>query len=148
MLTETQIAYLAGILDGEGQVSVTRQKRTDAKRKRDYGLRTEVRVSQRRRVLLSTILGWIGEENGTIGPTGLGGKFFQLRFKAEWLREHLPLIAPFLILKRRQAEIVIEFLGQPARVGRNGVGDEAWAKRDALRAECHALNMDRTNALT
>ncbi len=148
MLSELQIGYLAGILDGEGQVSVVRQKRSDAKRKRAYGLRTEVRVTQRRRILLSTILDWTGSENATITSTGLGGKFFQLRFKAQWLRDNLPIIAPHLILKRRQADIVIEFLGQPARVGRNGVGDEAWNKRDALRAECHALNADRTNALT
>src|SRR6266851_1530809 len=88
MLSELQIGYLAGILDGEGQVSVVRQKRSDAKRKRAYGLRTEVRVTQRRRILLSTILDWTGSENATITSTGLGGKFFQLRFKAQWLRDN------------------------------------------------------------
>lgn len=149
MLTEAQIGYIAGILDGEGSISITRNIRSDErKRRRDYALRADVRVTQRRRLLLSTLLAWIGESNGSICAAGPGRRFFVLRIKHEWLRENFAAIIPHLVLKRRQAEIVLEFLGYPARVGRNGVGDEVWSKRDALRDECKALNLDRTNALS
>lgn len=149
MLSQLQIGYLAGILDGEGAISITRVKRDDdKKRKRDYSLRADVRITQRRRLLLTTILDWIGEENGKISATGLDNRFFVLRLRHVWLRDHLALVLPHLVLKRRQAEIVLEFLSHPARVGRNGVGDEAWSRRNALRDECKALNLDRTNALS
>ena len=148
MLTPLQIGYLAGILDGEGQVSITRQKRTDMTRKRDYGYRSDVRVTQRRRILLSTILGWIGAENGHIGRTGLNNKFFVLRFRSCWLRQNLPIILPHLLLKRRQAELVVDFLGHKTHVGSNGVGAQTWAKWDAQHAEVRALNSDRANSLT
>ena len=147
MLTELQIGYLAGILDGEGGISIAKNIRKDGTRKRDYALTARVGVTQRRRILLSTILDWIGRENGHIGRTGLENKFFLLRFKADWLRKNLPFILPHLILKRRQAEIVITFLNFPRCVGRHGVGDENWLIRNKLRDECVALNMDRTNAL-
>lgn len=149
MLTELQIGYIAGILDGEGQVAIIRNARNDdRKRRREYELRPVVRVTQRRRLLLETMLNWIGTEHGSIGRTGMDNKFFVLRFKCSWLREHLPLVLPHLVLKRRQAEIVLEFLKSPRSVGRNGVGDARWATRNALRDECVALNADRTNALT
>ena len=148
MLTPLQIGYLAGILDGEGSISITRQKRADMTRKRDYGYRSGVRITQRRRILLSTILEWIGAKNGHIGRTGLDNKFFELRFKSDWLRNNLPIILPHLILKRRQAELVVDFIGHKTHVGRNGVGADVWAKWDAQHAECRALNSDRTNALT
>ena len=148
MLTKLQRGYLAGILDGEGSVGITRQKRIDRKRKRDYGYRSDVRVTQRRRILLSTILEWIGQENGHIGRTGLNNAFFTLRFKSEWLRKNLPKISIHLILKRRQADLVIDFLGHKTHVGRNGVGADVWSKWDAQYAKCKALNADRTNSLT
>lgn len=149
MLSETQLGYLAGILDGEGAISITRNKRRDKQaRRRDVALRCDVRVSQRRKLLLDTICAWIGEENASISRTGLGNRYFSLRFKHSWLREHLPKILPYLLLKQRQAEIVISFLAQPSRVGRNGVGEEEWERRILLYEECKGLNLDRTNALT
>ena len=149
MLTELQIGYLAGLLDGEGQVSIAKNiRRDDKKRKRNYALRVEVRIVQRRKILLDKLLEWIGAENGSIGGNGLGGHYFVLRFHAEWLRANLPAIIPHLILKRRQAEIVTEFLSFPRWPGRNGVGEEHWRHRDALKEEVMRLNLDRSNALT
>ena len=148
MLTDLQIGYLAGILDGEGQISIVKNIRRDDKtRRRNYALRVEVRISQRRRILLEAIQGWIGEENASIGANGLAGQYFVLRFKAHWLREHLPLILPHLILKQRQTEIVIRFLGHRAHIGRKGVGAEEWAVRDTLHQEVKKINADRTNSL-
>lgn len=150
MLTELQLGYIAGILDGEGQVSIVRNiRRDDKKRLREYDLRVQVSITQRRRLLLDTILKWTGKESGIISATGLGNKYFALRFRVPWLQENLPLILPHLVLKKRQAELVLEFIASRAsRPGRKGAGDETWEVRDALRAECMALNTDRTNALT
>lgn len=148
MLTDLQIGYLAGMFDGDGQISIIKNiRRDDKKRKRNYALRVEVRIGQRRRILLKTIQDWIGEENASICANGLDGRYFNLRFKANWLRQHLPLILPHLILKQRQAEIVVHFLSYPSHVGRNGIGDNEWAVRDRLHQEVKKLNADRTNSL-
>ena len=148
MLTQLRIGDLAGLLDGEGQVSIVKNRRTDGKRKRAYSLRAEVRVSQRRRILLDTIASWVGKDGTSIGRTGQNGAYYVLRFHSAWLRANLRKIIPHLIIKRRQAEVVMRFLSQPARVGRNGVGDAEWEIRDALHAEIKALNADRTNGDT
>jgi hypothetical protein len=149
MLSEMQLGYLAGLLDGEGAVSITKLvRRDDRKRKRDIGLRADVRVSQRRKRLLDVMLDWVGAENATISRTGADGRYFVIRFKSVWLKTHLPEILPYLILKRRQAEIVVTFLNNPKWPGRNGVGAEEWERRLKLYEECKFLNTDRSNALT
>ena len=147
MLTQLQIGYLAGLLDGEGQISIIKAARNDRRtpRLRRYELRVEVRITQRRRLLLDTVLSWIGREHGTVASTGLDKRYFVLRFKAPWLRAHLGTISRHLILKRRQAEVVQIFLNHRPHVGRLGVGEDEWAKRDALHAEVKALNADRSN---
>ena len=141
-LNELQIGYLAGILDGEGQLGITRNiRRDDKKRIRDYALRVEVRISQKRRLLLDTILEWIGPENGSIGRTGLNQAYFVLRLKADWLKQTLPILQPHLILKGRNAEIIIEFfsLGR-THIGRGGASADIWLRKQELRNEIYLLN--------
>ncbi len=147
-LTPEQLAYLAGAFDGEGQLSIIKNIRSDDKKRlRNYALRVEVRLGQRRRLWLDTIQSWVGEDNASLGRNGAAQAFYILRFKAAWCREYLPLIRPYLILKGANVDIIMEFfaLATPHR-GRIGAGDEVWAKRDALHVKIKHLNADRSNS--
>ena len=141
-MTATQLAYLAGILDGEGDLGIAHYARRDTqKRIRNYGLKATVRISQARRGLLDTIAEWAGPENVWIGHTGKGGAYWALRFHHDCLRTLLPQVLPYFVLKRRQAEIVLTFLHFPKYVGRNGRSKREWRHRMKLYRECRFLNM-------
>ena len=142
MLTEHQYAYLAGIIDGEGHVSIDRLiRKDDKKRLRNYCYRPSVRVAQARIKLLETIQSWVGAENASISKTGRESAYWCLRFKAHWLREHLPRIAKYMILKGSHAEIFMWFLEhQNTGIGRHGAGDAVWKERDEMYAKMRILN--------
>lgn len=140
-LTPTQLAYLAGIMDGEGDFGIHLYKRSDTKKRlRQYGLKATARIAQARKSLLTGIASDVGPECVAIGNTGLNRAYHVLRFKHAPLRELIPLLLPYLRLKRRQAEIVLEFLCMPRCTGRNGVGMQEWKRRLRLRYECCKLN--------
>lgn len=140
-LTIEQLAYLAGIMDGEGEFSIHKYARHDSqKRKRGYGLKACVRISQARRSLLDSIASDVGKENVNIGKAGKGGAYFYLRFRHAYLVKLIPLLLPYLRLKSEQATIVLEFLNMPKSVGRNGMGTQEWQRRMKLRNRCCRLN--------
>lgn len=140
-LTETQLAYIAGIMDGEGEFSICKYARRDSKkRKRGYGLKVSVRIAQARRSLLDSIANDVGKHNTNIGRTGKDGAYFFLRFTHACLVELIPMLIPYLRLKAEQATIALEFLNMPKFVGRNGMGDKEWKRRMRLRNRCCKLN--------
>ena len=140
-LTQTKLAYLAGIMDGEGEFSINLYARKDGrKRLRGYGLKATVRISQARRSLLDSIAADVGQQNANIGRAGRGGAYFYLRFTHDCLRWLIPQLRPYLRLKAEQATIVMEFLNMPKSVGRKGVGAAEWKRRLRLRAHCCRLN--------
>lgn len=134
-ITETQAAYIAGCLDSDGHIGIMRRQR---KGQSAPYLRPIVQFGQKR----TTVQNWMMEVTGA-GATQehRKGNFFNLRFHAGTLRWLLPQVYPFLVLKRRQAELAMEFLSLSS-VSRNGVAltDEQKAKREAMRFECELLN--------
>ena len=98
-MTETDRAYTAGILDGDGSIKIERREKG-----KGYWLRVEVTQKD------IPIVRWLEETwrgsyvNGPYENTGfhwyIGG-----RAAAPFLRE----ILPYLILKKREAEVGIEF---------------------------------------
>lgn len=67
--------------------------------------------------------------------------YFALRFRVDFLRKFLPQIIPLLLLKKRQAQIVLWFLNHPVKAGLPGMNDEQVTRRLKLREECIYLNM-------
>jgi len=68
----------------------------------------------------------------------LEGEIYRLRIFPTTLRWLLPRLAPHLALKRRQAEIVIEFLSVPYRGKELSV--EEFLRRELLAEEIRRLN--------
>ena len=148
MLTDLQIGYLSGILDSDGCITIVRGRRRDNKvRIRNYELRPQISVTQRRRRLLEYITAISGPDSASI-YTHRGSElrnYYILRFRNQWLRDNLPTLLPHLCLKREQAEIALWFLQNLGKTGRNGMGNKAWAERDRMWARCRHLNQDRSN---
>jgi len=106
MWTKEQIGYLAGIIDGEGSIYVQKQiKKTGF---HAYNLRFQVMNTSKE------LIAWLQET--------FGGVIYERKSKNpkwkdryEWWLYHkkfdeiAPHILPFLIIKKKQLEIAIEF---------------------------------------
>ena len=97
-LTEAQKAYLAGIIDGEGSLTIVKNK--------SGKLWPILSITQKNPQLLYWIKNTIG--HGYICRRKRDIYHFYLR-RQSLIKDLLGLIKPYLILKRKQAEILIQF---------------------------------------
>ena len=138
-LSAVDAAYIAGLVDGEGTLSIWRESQPENK----TGFKSVITftIAQANQPFLEDIREILG--NGRIYSTGRvknpkHKKCFQLGFKRHQTRWILPQLIPYLRIKRRQAELVMQCLDTLDRSSRRD-GD-AHAERAALYHECHALN--------
>lgn len=107
MWNETQIAYLAGIIDGEGSIYVQRRK---TKTGWSYFPRFQIVNTNRK------LMEWIHKTfGGLIYDKPRNHIRSHWKMQIEWfttrklLDQLLPLILPYLVIKQEQAEIMIKF---------------------------------------
>ena len=102
MLTITECAYIAGIVDGEGCITIS--KRMAAKGK-SYSYRPEVIIVQAPRGL--ELLTWLKTRiGGAIHPSGSA---FALRLAAQDTKALLDIIEPFTVIKKEQVATLRAF---------------------------------------
>ena len=139
--TEVELAYLAGIVDGEGCIT-GRLGITDKRRSPNLGVRFLISNTDQR------LVQWVRDKWG-------GRIYAHKRHNARWktafqwevtLGQAAPIlrsILPYLLLKRRQAEIALELhsLSIPALVGRKkGVPPHNIRRRLELVSELRIRN--------
>ena len=138
-LSEVQKAQMAGMWDCDGHIGVTRRWRS----KRPY-YRPVAQIGQAKRDLLDWIVSTVGcgkvyayKADAIANPRR--GHMYQLRFPDSSAASFLREIRPYLILKRRQADLVIEMC---ERMTWNGklLSTEEVARREGIAAELSALN--------
>jgi hypothetical protein len=112
---KVDLAYMAGIIDGEGSISFTKDRSSTFQKntRRGFGWRTEVKVSNTDKSLFR----WITR---TFPSYGYCRSYYDKRVgikrKHEWcirandIREFLPVVTPFLKLKKTRAELILEAL--------------------------------------
>lgn len=107
---ETTWAYFAALLDGEGYLYPFMHRNPYFIRttKKGYGREFRCFIYNGSRDLLETVRKNIGM--GHIQPHGKTPNYYSLRFYQGNLRIILPKIIPYLILKKKQAEIMLEML--------------------------------------
>lgn len=134
-LSVTAAAYVAGVLDGEGSISLS-VKRRDLPHARN----PMVRVANTNLDLLEHLVALTG--NGAIyerRSTGVAHRrCLDWMLTANQIRFVLPQVLPFLVIKRRQAELVLEYLGLIE--GRRGIPESLRDRAKAIIAEIHDLN--------
>jgi len=140
LLGDIHAAQLAGIWDCDGNIGIAR--RYDKRYEGRAYYRPVVQIGQVPRALLDWVVDVIGD--GRVYKHGRRPVHF-LRLPERVVVEFLERIRPYLILKRRQAELAIELSRSQAWNGKK-IPPEVIARREAIWAEARALNRKRDGA--
>ena len=120
---KTNVEYLAGLFDGEGCITIRKQRDISAKRGYTYALLVD--VSQKRSaVLFEYKTRW----GGSIGKGKRCDRWQVYSSKAKYALKDL---APYLIVKREEAIIAIEFQDYKdsfSNMGSTGISDFTFEK--------------------
>ena len=129
-LTPTQRAYIAGIVDGEGTLSIVHQKGEDSNR---YAI--TFRVSNTDRVLLDWLVKTTGAGRVSLVHPSLKWDRPNIKPLYSWYvnattsRWLLPQIKKYLIIKKEQADIMIRWLQNNKHRGKSVTPEEnAWKR--------------------
>ena len=146
-ISPTQASYIAGIIDGEGTLSMSYYKgAVDSYGKKYRSFSMTCRVTNTNKEVVE----WLVKTTGygkikllNVPPSRTG-----LKLKRQWswllpangCREILPQLYPYLIIKKRQAEIFLDwFRDVSGRRGKNMTKELFQHKLEVL-AELHTLN--------
>jgi hypothetical protein len=145
MLSETQLAYLAGIIDGEGTIGIVRftSKQKLASGEVKSYTRTEARLTIYNCNV--AMMDWLERH--------LGGKRRLVpRSKENWKPNYswethsvkasrlLKAVYPYLVAKAEQADLVMRYQSTKKRVGRKGTPQETISGREEMISRLHVLN--------
>jgi len=112
--TEVELAWLAGIVDGEGTVGISRtNNKTQAHpylRPHFQVVNTDMRIIDKTAQIIRDIVG----KRVSVVVSNKGGKGckrgYRIKVSTQWeLLLLLPTLMPHLVAKREQAELAIEF---------------------------------------
>lgn len=139
-LPDQTLAYIAGLVDGEGTVTVSRRHK-DPARTREWRAKTEVTNTN------IEILQWLMDETG-IGSVHVSRPTHpNHKPKGRWMlhgtgaAEFLGAILPWLRIKKPHAELVLAFHATKQRPNRNRpVPADLVAERVAISNQLYTLN--------
>lgn len=143
----TKLAYLAGVIDGEGCIGIRRTKRTGSCKSTRYS--AAVTVGNTSRVLIEQLVRAFGVGCVTYRyPTKTKRACYLWSLSSRGAREVLRAVQPYLIVKREQAAVLLEFIDnfdsfKGARPGKKGgqlVSPDELARRERLYQQLRTLN--------
>lgn len=148
MIDETKRAYFAGIIDGEGTITVVREKFKDRRSVHHYAM---VEISNTNPKLIEWVLVNVGSTNSCVvqNRTKLdrGGQncrpLFRIAWRSSQAERVIRLALPYLVLKREQAELVLKLRAtiQPWGGKRVAVPEEIIILRENLFQKIKKLNV-------
>lgn len=143
-----RLEYLAGFLDGDGCITLG-CPRTTSSGGRGYSVfvnavNTDIRPLEMFRDVFGGSLSPMGRGNEKHSPS------FQWSVAAEKAIPVVVALMPFLILKRRDAEIALEFqaLLRGSKRGPRGSHADSFAARDVLKGEMVARHAPNSGVIT
>lgn len=147
-MEEVKLAYIAGILDGEGSIMIQRQSSKSFMKQRaksgcfhpHYAPCIRIGMLEREPLDLivnTTLLGEVYEEK----PYHRKRPMFRwmLRAKKE-IHEFLTLVMPYLIVKKKQAELCLKFVNEWVNCTSIRITPEIQAMRENAWMEMRKLN--------
>lgn len=138
MITNEILAYTAGLFDGEGHLSIERQKANGTNRKKDYFTLRMVIVNTNLEVITWLIKNFEG--NFTIGKKVAGHKqCYKFVLFGEKLIKVLTAIYPYLIIKKPIVDIAFKFRETVGKTGWN-VSDKILEQREKLWSQAKKIN--------
>lgn len=102
-MSSHELAYLAGIIDGEGTLTIQHRCPNGRMHFRPY-----VTISNTSNFLRD----WLAARgyNTHLTTNSSGRPYWRLNWSGFGLSEFLPLVAPYLIIKKRHALLILEFI--------------------------------------
>lgn len=138
-MSPTEAAYLAGFIDGEGTITLTRTKRHE--NRAGFRYQPALSIAQSRRSALRRIVRLCG--NGRLiphrtpdGPHQKQG--YRVQFTPGQIRHVLPQVLPYLIVKRAQATLMLRVL--PLMVPGTNYTQDRWDVIERFRNQFRFLN--------
>jgi len=147
-----KLAYLAGIVDGEGSLCIYRVNPAKYNRYQNPNFRSVLNISNTRKELFD----WIEEHFGNLNHSKKHRRSIfkknsvHERWIYEWVIQGHRLVdicsqlLPYLVLKKRQAELIIEFRKtyeiQKGFGAHTPLSPEIIAQREDIRVEMTRLN--------
>jgi hypothetical protein len=135
---EKTLAYFAGLFDGEGCINVAEVKPRPGRRSPSFQTVAQVSMTDRRS--LDLLLGSFG---GSIRRANKEGArpIWVWRVYHKTAKLFLEAILPYLVVKRLQAELLIEFEnGVPGRGLQRRLNDDEIERRRKIKDKICALN--------
>lgn len=139
-MTETEAAYLAGLIDGDGCIHAVRQKKSNPSH--SDGFRLMLSVWNTNEAIIDYLHGLLGGQRGS-QDRGVAAHrpshYWQI--STNGVREVLPQLIPYMRIKRERAELALELA---SHLGQNGRWEpptpEVKELRMRLYEELKALN--------
>jgi len=136
------LAYAAGIIDGEGYIGIKCSEREHVQRSRSH--RVYIAVSNTDELMIDFLHKHFGGSVEYKEFTNGAKPQYRWRTSAKNAVDFLKYILPYLITKRRQAEVAIMMQESVNDVNKaKGLSEETLAFRDACMQEIHNLNQRR-----
>lgn len=144
MTTEVERAYLAGLLDGEGTITIMKVRIRGGYE--HYVANVEISNTDIRMIqwLLSTVGGNICLSNKKRTLLGKWRPLYRISYRGRSVGKVLDLALPYLRLKTRQAELVLELRSRFGKTGTRPIPEEECQYRTLLYEECKKLNLRGT----
>lgn len=139
-LDETERAYAAGIIDGEGSIMLIHQPPRGGVHKWEYWV-LRISVANTDKKLIDWLVDKFG--GGFTHSRSLNPRHrdvFQWRVDAGKARPVLFAVLPYLLLKREQADIAIQYLNTHRMVGCRGHSKEMIEQRRKWATQMKQLN--------
>ena len=107
-LTSEQLAYIAGLFDGEGTLVIGKYP---VKTQVNWAYRGFFAIANTHVPTLQYVKSLIG---GKIVEQGIGKKCFSLTLSTNEVRNILPELLPYFSIKKEQAEVMLKFIEKQA----------------------------------
>jgi hypothetical protein len=142
-----ELAYVAGIVDGEGCIAIRFANPTGSMRSVSYS--AVVTVGNTSRALIEYLVSLYAVGCVTYrAPTKTRRSSYLWTIESRKAREVIAPLRPYLVVKRAQADVLMDFVDnfdsfKGARLGHKGgmrIGAEELARRRALYEQMRALN--------
>lgn len=145
--TATMLAYLAGVIDGEGCIGIRKTKRTGTWKSTRYA--AAITVGSTSRSLIEQLMAAFRAGCVTYRyPTKTSRGCYVWNVSSVGARHVLRMLRPYLVVKLEQANVLLEFIedfdsfkgARPGKKGGQVVSADELARRERLYQRMRALN--------
>ena len=141
-ITKDDAIYLAGLIDGEGCITITDSKSTSGKP--NYALRLLLGNTH------EGIMHWYAEVTSGVlkfrdkSSKGKGANWWEVRLSSNHAAHIIEIIAPYLKIKRAQAEVALEFQRRAKSSGGRGqdITEAQIAERESFKQQLFQIRKD------